>query len=172
MKPTSILAVVTIAGLTSRGAQAAINNNITDVVEWDPYSLIIKGERVFIFSAEFHYQTPCPGVVEGLHRILTLCLDESNEMTLISNDVLFCRMYFKNSKPPASIASLSIFFGFIIPHTRDTMISTRGLRIYSVYSTTRKRSACTSSPGQARTATPRLMEVDWRCMDPTVVSVP
>ena len=32
------------------------NDNLTSVVSWDPYSLMINGERVFIFSAEFHYQ--------------------------------------------------------------------------------------------------------------------
>ncbi|KAG4027881.1 hypothetical protein MFRU_026g00620 [Monilinia fructicola] len=35
---------------------AATNDGLTDVVEWDPFSLIVNGERTFIFSAEFHYQ--------------------------------------------------------------------------------------------------------------------
>ncbi|TGO61578.1 hypothetical protein BCON_0026g00220 [Botryotinia convoluta] len=35
---------------------AATNDGFTDVVEWDPYSLTVNGSRVFIFSAEFHYQ--------------------------------------------------------------------------------------------------------------------
>ncbi|CAD6445310.1 06d14879-ff4d-406c-9ede-0e5b68d0c4e4 [Sclerotinia trifoliorum] len=35
---------------------AATNDGLTDVVEWDPYSLTINGDRVFIYSAEFHYQ--------------------------------------------------------------------------------------------------------------------
>ncbi|PQE09636.1 glycosyl hydrolase family 35 protein [Rutstroemia sp. NJR-2017a WRK4] len=34
----------------------ATNDGLTDAVEWDPYSLTVNGERVFIFSAEFHYQ--------------------------------------------------------------------------------------------------------------------
>ncbi|KAJ8059632.1 hypothetical protein OCU04_011284 [Sclerotinia nivalis] len=35
---------------------AATNDGLTDVVEWDPYSLTVNGDRVFIYSAEFHYQ--------------------------------------------------------------------------------------------------------------------
>ena len=32
------------------------SNGLTDLVTWDPYSLSVNGKRVFIFSAEFHYQ--------------------------------------------------------------------------------------------------------------------
>jgi hypothetical protein len=34
----------------------ATSNNLTDIVTWDPYSILIKGERAFIFAGEFHYQ--------------------------------------------------------------------------------------------------------------------
>lgn len=34
----------------------ATNNNLTDLVEWDQYSLTVDGSRVFIYSGEFHYQ--------------------------------------------------------------------------------------------------------------------
>ncbi|KAK5126542.1 hypothetical protein LTR85_009476 [Meristemomyces frigidus] len=33
----------------------AISDNLTSEVTWDSYSLIVNGERVFIFSGEFHY---------------------------------------------------------------------------------------------------------------------
>jgi beta-galactosidase len=36
-------------------ASATDNGKTTDVT-WDHYSLTVKGERVFIFSGEFHYQ--------------------------------------------------------------------------------------------------------------------
>ena len=31
-------------------------NNLTSVVSWDPFSLSVNGDRVFILAAEFHYQ--------------------------------------------------------------------------------------------------------------------
>jgi len=34
----------------------ATSDNLTDLVTWDPYSLTVNGTRVFIYSAEFHYQ--------------------------------------------------------------------------------------------------------------------
>lgn len=34
----------------------ATNDGLTDIVAWDPFSLEINGERVFIFSGEFHYE--------------------------------------------------------------------------------------------------------------------
>jgi hypothetical protein len=36
------------------GAKATDDGLTTDVT-WDEYSLSVKGERVFIFSGEFHY---------------------------------------------------------------------------------------------------------------------
>ncbi|KAJ4391625.1 hypothetical protein N0V93_005244 [Gnomoniopsis smithogilvyi] len=35
---------------------SATSNNLTDLVEWDHYSLSVNGQRVFINSGEFHYQ--------------------------------------------------------------------------------------------------------------------
>lgn len=32
------------------------NDGLTNVVEWDSYSAIIHGKRLFIYSGEFHYQ--------------------------------------------------------------------------------------------------------------------
>ncbi|PSK34590.1 hypothetical protein B9Z65_8916 [Elsinoe australis] len=37
-------------------AHAQKTNNLTDLVAWDPYSLYVNGERVFLYSGEFHYQ--------------------------------------------------------------------------------------------------------------------
>lgn len=34
---------------------ATSDGNTTDVT-WDQYSLSVKGERVYVFSGEFHYQ--------------------------------------------------------------------------------------------------------------------
>lgn len=34
----------------------ATDDGLTTAVTWDPYSLSVNGERVFIYSAEFHYQ--------------------------------------------------------------------------------------------------------------------
>lgn len=34
----------------------ASNDGLTTSVTWDPYSLMINGERVFVFSGEFHYE--------------------------------------------------------------------------------------------------------------------
>lgn len=35
---------------------SSTTNNLTDVVTWDKYSLLVNGQRVFINAAEFHYQ--------------------------------------------------------------------------------------------------------------------
>lgn len=32
------------------------DNGYTDYVQWDEHSLFVDGERIFIFSGEFHYQ--------------------------------------------------------------------------------------------------------------------
>lgn len=39
----------------SESVSATDNGKTTDVT-WDKYSLSVKGERVFIYSGEFHYQ--------------------------------------------------------------------------------------------------------------------
>jgi len=36
-------------------AQTYNNTGLTDVVEWDKYSLVVKKQRVFTFAGEFHY---------------------------------------------------------------------------------------------------------------------
>ncbi|KUI59563.1 putative beta-galactosidase C [Cytospora mali] len=52
MRPSIIIAALLawICGVSST------TDNLTDVVVWDKYSLSVNGERVFINSAEFHYQ--------------------------------------------------------------------------------------------------------------------
>lgn len=44
--------------LVLAGAVAALatSDGLTTAVTWDPYSLMVDGERVFIFSGEFHYE--------------------------------------------------------------------------------------------------------------------
>ncbi|KAF2766987.1 hypothetical protein EJ03DRAFT_390675 [Teratosphaeria nubilosa] len=37
-------------------AANATNDDLSTAVEWDKYSLLVNGERVFIFSGEFHYE--------------------------------------------------------------------------------------------------------------------
>ena len=34
----------------------ATTDGLTDLVTWDEYSLTVNSSRVFIYSAEFHYQ--------------------------------------------------------------------------------------------------------------------
>lgn len=47
------LGLLTLAGLP--GVSGTDNGKTTDVT-WDKYSLSVKGERLFVFSGEFHYQ--------------------------------------------------------------------------------------------------------------------
>lgn len=42
--------------LTSICFTLATSDNLTNAVTWDSYSLMINGERVFIYSGEFHYE--------------------------------------------------------------------------------------------------------------------
>ncbi|KAI9275687.1 glycoside hydrolase superfamily [Phascolomyces articulosus] len=40
-----------------------VSNGLTDVVSWDTYTLKVNGERLFLFSGEFHYyRLPSPGL--------------------------------------------------------------------------------------------------------------
>ncbi|KAK1842878.1 beta-galactosidase [Colletotrichum chrysophilum] len=48
-------AVTALIWLLVSGA-VATDNGLTDVVSWDKYSLSVNNTRVFIYSAEFHYQ--------------------------------------------------------------------------------------------------------------------
>ena len=38
------------------GQIQATTDGLTDLVEWDPYSLTVNGSRLFIWAGEFHYQ--------------------------------------------------------------------------------------------------------------------
>ncbi|PSR79545.1 family 35 glycosyl hydrolase [Coniella lustricola] len=42
-------------------------DGLTDLVEWDHYSFIVRGERLFVFSGEFHYwRIPVPELWQDL----------------------------------------------------------------------------------------------------------
>lgn len=45
-----------LLGILAINLVSASDNGKTTEVTWDEYSLSIKGERVYIFSGEFHYQ--------------------------------------------------------------------------------------------------------------------
>lgn len=45
-----------LLGLINLQQVSATDNGKTTDVTWDKYSLSVKGERVFIYSGEFHYQ--------------------------------------------------------------------------------------------------------------------
>lgn len=49
-----LLTLLPFLGLLS--LVAGTDNGKTTDVTWDKYSLSVKGERVFVFSGEFHYQ--------------------------------------------------------------------------------------------------------------------
>jgi hypothetical protein len=42
--------------LASAWTAFATSDNLTSAVTWDPYSLTVNGERVYVFSGEFHYE--------------------------------------------------------------------------------------------------------------------
>ncbi|KAL5524693.1 hypothetical protein ACEPAF_9838 [Sanghuangporus sanghuang] len=51
-----LLSLVTVGGAFS-------STGLTDVVQWDKYSLLLKGQRVFLHSGEFHtYRLPVPAL--------------------------------------------------------------------------------------------------------------
>lgn len=45
-----------LLGCLSHYLVSATDNGKTTEVTWDKYSLSVKGERVYVFSGEFHYQ--------------------------------------------------------------------------------------------------------------------
>ena len=64
-------------------ASATDNGKTTDVT-WDKYSLSVKGERVFVFSGEFHYQRlPVPELWLDVFQKL-----RSNGFNAVSSELL------------------------------------------------------------------------------------
>lgn len=60
MRILAFFALVLCGCLAHQLISAADNGKTTDVT-WDKYSLFVNGERVFIFSGEFHYaRLPVP----------------------------------------------------------------------------------------------------------------
>ncbi|KAH6653217.1 putative beta-galactosidase E [Truncatella angustata] len=61
----SCLAAVTLAGVLPAAASASFvkNDQLPGLVTYDKYSVSIRGERLFIFSGEFHpWRLPSPGL--------------------------------------------------------------------------------------------------------------
>ncbi|PIG89599.1 beta-galactosidase B [Aspergillus arachidicola] len=56
MRLLSFIYLVWLALLTGTPQVSATDNGKTSDVAWDKYSLSVKGERLFVFSGEFHYQ--------------------------------------------------------------------------------------------------------------------
>jgi hypothetical protein len=48
--------LLVLLGLLPSCFVSATDNGKTTDVTWDKYSLSVKGERIYIFSGEFHYQ--------------------------------------------------------------------------------------------------------------------
>ncbi|TFY54520.1 hypothetical protein EVG20_g9672, partial [Dentipellis fragilis] len=47
----------------SDAPKTLLSNNRTDVVQWDEYSLILQGQRIFLYSGEFHtFRLPVPSL--------------------------------------------------------------------------------------------------------------
>ncbi|KAL1880615.1 hypothetical protein Daus18300_001226 [Diaporthe australafricana] len=67
MRP--LLIITTLLGWVT--SVVSTDNGLTDLVAWDSYSLSVNGERVFINSAEFHYQRlPVPELwLDIFHRL-------------------------------------------------------------------------------------------------------
>lgn len=67
MRP--LLLITTLLGWVS--SVVSIDDGLTDLVSWDSYSLSVNGSRVFINSAEFHYQRlPVPELwLDIFHRL-------------------------------------------------------------------------------------------------------
>ena len=67
MRP--LLLITTLLGWVS--SATSTDNGLTDLVSWDSYSLSVNGSRVFINSAEFHYQRlPVPELwLDIFHRL-------------------------------------------------------------------------------------------------------
>ncbi|KAH8682618.1 putative beta-galactosidase B [Xylariales sp. PMI_506] len=47
--------LVTVLGQTNTTDWPLHSDGLNDVVEWDHYSFLLNGERLFVFSGEFHY---------------------------------------------------------------------------------------------------------------------
>ncbi|CZR58948.1 related beta-galactosidase B [Phialocephala subalpina] len=62
MKISSLISSLLWAGVVQAQVQWPIHNdNLTSVVEWDHYSYIINGQRLYIWSGEMHYwRAPVP----------------------------------------------------------------------------------------------------------------
>lgn len=57
----ALAAVLLLLGAVVSLVSGQRDNGYTDVVQWDEGSLFVNGERVFIYSGEFHYaRLPVP----------------------------------------------------------------------------------------------------------------
>ncbi|EAL88520.1 hypothetical protein KXW98_002339 [Aspergillus fumigatus] len=56
MRIFSFLFLLLLGILTGQGLVSGTDNGKTTDVTWDKYSLSVKGQRLFVFSGEFHYQ--------------------------------------------------------------------------------------------------------------------
>jgi beta-galactosidase len=56
MRVFSFLFLLLVGILTGEGLVSGTDNGKTTDVTWDKYSLSVKGQRLFVFSGEFHYQ--------------------------------------------------------------------------------------------------------------------
>jgi beta-galactosidase len=56
MRLLSFVCLVWLVLLTENPLVSGTDNGKTTDVTWDEYSLSVKGERLFVFSGEFHYQ--------------------------------------------------------------------------------------------------------------------
>lgn len=56
MRLFASLSIFLLGIISSFNYVNATDNGKTTDVTWDKYSLSVKGERIFVFSGEFHYQ--------------------------------------------------------------------------------------------------------------------
>lgn len=56
MRLFAFLSIFLLGIISSFNYVNATDNGKTTDVTWDKYSLSVKGERIFVFSGEFHYQ--------------------------------------------------------------------------------------------------------------------
>jgi beta-galactosidase len=56
MRVFSFLFLLLLGILTGEGLVSGTDNGKSTDVTWDKYSLSVKGQRLFVFSGEFHYQ--------------------------------------------------------------------------------------------------------------------
>jgi hypothetical protein len=130
---------VLLLGLSNLIQVSATDNGKTTDVTWDKYSLSVKGERVFIYSGEFHYQRlPVPELwLDVFQKLRSNGFNAVSSMSTLTNTP-------HSSQDIANLNPQSISSGASTPPRKMSLTLKTAPTISSASSTTQNKPVYTS----------------------------